>query len=78
MPVVPSLGSYTIFELLKATSGTRQDPDPSVTGSDPGADTEHLGGGGQGKRHRQLDLHSKTVLNKQAWKHTPVNQVFHK
>lgn len=45
MPVVPSLGSYTIFELLKATSGTRQDPDPSVTGSDPGADTEHLGGG---------------------------------
>lgn len=48
MPVVPSLGSYTIFELLKATSGTRQDPDPSVTGSDPGADTEHLGGGGRG------------------------------
>lgn len=50
----PSLGSYSLFELLKAISGTRQDPDPSVTGSDPGADTDTWEGW-QGK-HRQLDL----------------------
>lgn len=43
MPVVPA------SEVTASSSYSRlsreQDPDPSVTGSDPGADTEHLGGG---------------------------------
>lgn len=76
MPVVPAL------EVTASSSYSRlsreQDPDPSVTGSDPGADTEHLGGGAQGNDTGSWIYVLDSVLNKQAWKHTPVNQAFHR